>query len=137
MQWLRNINRYLLHLTTYERILYWIGSVGGIVLLVGTLWLILNDENVGDGSKYLWIFPIALGLIPYTQKLIIKGMRKTEQIRDLSYEEKKNLAILEESVQKYQEVDWNKHSRYQDWLKRVYIVFLGIVILFFLFLSLS
>lgn len=125
---------YVSHLPKNEQILFWISIIGVIGIPVGALWLILNDENPGDGSGYLWVFPLVFPIIALSYRLIIKGVRVAGEKRQLTDEENKYLSNMEKVEKSLREIDWNKKSRFQIWAERAYLVLIGFILLVVLFL---
>lgn len=125
---------YVSHLSKSEQILFWISIIGVIGIPVGALWLILNDENSGDGSGYLWVFPLVFPIIAFSYRLIIKGVRVAGEKRELTDEENKYLSNMEKIEKSLREVDWNKKSKFQIWAERAYLIFIGFILLVVLFL---
>lgn len=124
---------YIAQLEVFEQVLFWGGNILVVLMLVGTLWLILNDKNPGDGSQYHWIFPIVFIIASFNIRLIIKGIKITESKRPLSEVEQTYLFTLQNSVSPSQKqpsaLELMLHTL-NKWLSIIFIAMIIIVLVF-------
>lgn len=123
---------YIAQLETFEQVLFWAGNILVVLMLIGTLWLMLNDDNPGDGSKYYWIFPIIFAIASHSLRLILKGINRTKSNRPLSIEEETYVSTLQNSLSQShkQPSAFLLKLRYiNKWLSIIFITIIGIFLL--------